>query len=175
METILFITQNDIKKNTIISGAVDPDKYLQFVKIAQEIHVQNYLGTKLYERIVDYVETNGSQNGNSSGQDTDPEKVLIDKFLKPMTIYWAMVEYVSVGAFDITNKGVLRHTSETAETVSKSDLDYLVTKYRDLAQYYTDRFIDFMCYNQQTYPEYNENNNDDRYPSRESYFGGWQI
>jgi hypothetical protein len=32
-----------------------------------------------------------------------------------------------------------------------------------------------MPYNQQTYPEYNTNKNDDRYPSRDSYFGGMQI
>jgi len=175
MAEVLFITQKDIKANTIVSGSVDPDKFIQFAKIAQEIHIQNYLGTKLYERLQNYIQNNGSQNGNFTGQDSDPEKILLDKHVKNMTIYWAMVDYIGVGAFEITNKGVLRHTSESAELASKTDLDYLTTKYRDLAQYYTDRFIDFMCYNQKTYPEYNENNNDDRYPSRDAYFGGWMI
>lgn len=175
MEEKLFITQEDIKRNTIVSGSVDPDKFIQFAIIAQQIHVQNYLGTRLYNRLQEYIDVNGNKNGNFTGQNTDPEKILLDKHVKTMTIYWAMVEYIGVGAFEISNKGVLRHTSETAELASKEDLDYLTKKYRDLAQYYTDRFIEFMCFNQQTYPEYNENSNDDRYPSRESYFGGWQI
>ena len=175
MAITLFVTQNDIKANSIVSGSVDPDKFLQFVKIAQEIHIQNYLGTRLYERIQLYVTNNGSQNGTFSGNDSDPEKILLDKFVKDMTLYWAMVDYIKVGAFEITNKGVLRHTSETAELASIEDLDYLTTKYRDLAQYYTNQFIEFMPYNQQTYPEYNTNKNDDRYPSRDSYFGGMQI
>ena len=51
MATTLFVTLNDIKSNTIVSGSVDPDKIVQFVKIAQEIHIQNYLGTKLYNRL----------------------------------------------------------------------------------------------------------------------------
>ena len=175
MAEVLFITQNDIKNNTIINGSVDPDKFLQFVIIAQQIHIQNFLGTRLYERLQNYINANGSQNGNFTGQDTDPEKILLDQHVKNMTIYWAMVEYIGVGAFSISNKGVLRHTSETAELASKDDLDYLTTKYRDLAQYYTDRFINFIIYNQTVYPEYNENNEDDRYPSRDAYFGGWQI
>jgi len=175
MAEVLFITQNDIKNNTIINGSVDPDKFLQFVIIAQQIHIQKFLGTRLYERLQNYINSNGSQNGNFTGQDTDPEKILLDQHVKNMTIYWAMVEYIGVGAFSISNKGVLRHTSETAELASKEDLDYLTTKYRDLAQYYTDRFINFIIYNQTVYPEYNENNEDDRYPSRDAYFGGWQI
>jgi hypothetical protein len=175
MAITLFVTQNDIKANSIVSGSVDPDKFLQFVKIAQEIHIQNYLGTKLYERIQLYVTNNGSQNGTFSGDDTDPEKILLDKFVKDMTLYWAMVDYIKVGAFEITNKGVLRHTSETAELASIQDLDYLTNKYRDLAQYYTKQFIDFMPFNQTTYPEYNTNTNNDRYPSRDSYFGGMQL
>ena len=175
MAEVLFITQNDIKNNTIINGSVDPDKFLQFVIIAQQIHIQNFLGTRLYERLQNYINANGSQNGNFTGQDTDPEKILLDQHVKNMTIYWAMVEYIGVGAFSISNKGVLRHTSETAELASKDDLDYLTTKYRDLAQYYTDRFINFIIYKQTVYPEYNENNEDDRYPSRDAYFGGWQI
>jgi len=175
MATTLFITQSDLKNNSIVDGSVDPDKFIQFVKIAQEIHIQNFLGTKLYERLINYVESNGNQNGNQSGQNTDPEKILIDEHVKNMTIFWSLVEYTPFASYRITNKAVLRHSSETAENVSKSDVDFLVKKYRDIAQYYTDRFVDFIIYNQTTYPEYNTNSEDDRYPSRDSYFGGWQI
>ncbi len=169
MATSLFITQNDLKNNSIVDGSVDPDKFIQFVKIAQEIHIQNFLGTRLYERLINYIET------NNNPQDTDPEKILLDEHVKNMTIFWSLVEYTPFASYQITNKAVLRHSSETAENVSKSDVDFLVKKYRDIAQYYTDRFVDFIIYNQTTYPEYNTNSEDDRYPSRDSYFGGWQI
>ncbi len=169
MATTLFITQSDLKNNSIVDGSVDPDKFIQFVKIAQEIHIQNFLGTRLYERLINYIET------TNNPQDTDPEKILLDEHVKNMTIFWSLVEYTPFASYQITNKAVLRHSSETAENVSKSDVDFLVKKYRDIAQYYTDRFIDFIIYNQTTYPEYNTNSEDDRYPSRDSYFGGWQI
>ena len=47
MATALFIKRADIVKNTIINGNVDTDKFIQFIKIAQEMHIQNYLGTEL--------------------------------------------------------------------------------------------------------------------------------
>ena len=173
--TTLFVTQNDIKNNSIVSGSVDVDRFIQYIKIAQEIHIQNYLGTKLYERLQNYIEQQGAQNGTFSGDDTDAEKILLDQHVKDMTIFWALVEYMPFASYQITNKSVLRHSSETAENVGKDEIEYLTNKYRNLAQYYSDRFINFMSYNQTTYPEYNDNKNSDRYPSHKSYFGGWQI
>ena len=49
--TALFINRTDLVKNTIINGSVDLDLFIQFIKIAQEQHIQNYLGTKLYDKI----------------------------------------------------------------------------------------------------------------------------
>ena len=47
----LFITAKDLKANTLIDGNVDVNKFLQFIKIAQQIHIQNFLGGKLYDKI----------------------------------------------------------------------------------------------------------------------------
>ena len=51
MATALFIKRSDLVKNTALNGNVDTDKFIQFIKIAQEVHVRNYLGTDLYDKI----------------------------------------------------------------------------------------------------------------------------
>ena len=51
MATVLFISRTDLVKNSIIDGNVDTDKFIQFIKVAQETEIKNYLGTKLYEKI----------------------------------------------------------------------------------------------------------------------------
>ena len=51
MATVLFINRTDLIRNSIIDGNVDSDKYIQFIKLAQEIHIQNYLGTKMYDAL----------------------------------------------------------------------------------------------------------------------------
>ena len=51
MPTAIFIKREDLVKNTALSGSVDTDKFIHFVKLAQEIHVRNYVGTDLYDKI----------------------------------------------------------------------------------------------------------------------------
>ena len=38
MAKVLFIKRDDLVRNSVISGNVDSDKFLQFIEIAQEIH-----------------------------------------------------------------------------------------------------------------------------------------
>ena len=51
----------------------------------------------------------------------------------------------------------------------------LVEKAITNAEWYSRRFIDFMSFNQATYPEYTSNSNDDIYPSYDSTFNGWVL
>ena len=156
MAKALFITTKDIKRYSVLSGSVDPDKFIYMVEIAQDTEVQNYLGTQLLEKIQDLI---------LAGTINDPAnaayKTLLETYIKPMTIYWALVCYMPFAAYTVANGGVYKHTSESSVTVDKDEVDYLVEKYRDIAQFYTNNFIDFMVYNQTTYPEYNANTQDD--------------
>jgi hypothetical protein len=171
MAKALFITTKDIKRYSVLSGSVDPDKFIYMVEIAQDTEVQNYLGTQLLEKIQDLI---------LAGTINDPAnaayKTLLETYIKPMTIYWALVCYMPFAAYTVANGGVYKHTSESSVTVDKDEVDYLVEKYRDIAQFYTNNFIDFMVYNQTTYPEYNANTQDDIYPDTSNAdFGGWVL
>ena len=51
MATALFISRTDLVKNSIIDGSIDTDKLLGFLKVSQQIDIQNLLGTELYNKI----------------------------------------------------------------------------------------------------------------------------
>jgi uncharacterized SAM-dependent methyltransferase len=51
MATALFIKPVTLKRNSIIDGNVDVDKFIQYLKIAQEIHIRNYLRSRNTKRI----------------------------------------------------------------------------------------------------------------------------
>ena len=168
MATVLFINRDDLVKNTIIDGNVQADKLMHFVKLAQQIHVQNYLGTDLYEKISDLIRTDAISS-------TVYETLLVD-YVQPMLIHYAMVDYLPFAAYQIKQGGIYKHVSENAETVDKNEVDYLVEKERSLAEYFTRRFIQFMDFNQSSYPEYTSNTDDDIYPDRdEPTFQGWVL
>lgn len=166
MATALLITKNDLVRFTATNGNVDTDKYIQFIKIAQDIHIQTYLGTRLLERL---------QADIAASTLSGDYKDLVDVYVKPMLIHWSMVEYLPYAAYTIANKGVYKHSSENATNVEKNELDFLLEKERQTAQHYTERFISFMNFNRDKFPEYNSSNNDDMYPDTTNNYTGWFI
>ena len=166
--TVLFINKQDLVENTIIDGNVQADKLMHFIKIAQEIHVQNYLGTDLYQKIQSLIDT--------STLDGTVYKDLLVDYIQPMLIHFAMVDYLPFATYQVKQGGISKHVSENAETVSKTEVDYLVEKQRSLAEWYTRRFIKYMDFNQNSFPEYTSNTNEDIYPDRdEPSFQGWVL
>ena len=166
MAQALFISRDDIIKFTVLNGNIDTDKFIQFIKIAQDIHIQNYLGTRLFNRLNDDIVNDDL---------TEPYTTLLTTYIKPMLIHWAMVEFLPYAAYTVANKGVFKHNSENSSNVEKNEIDFLIAKERDVAQSYTNRFIDYMCFNQVSFPEYNSNSNADVFPDKDANFTGWII
>ena len=166
MATALFISRTDLVKNSILDGNVDTDKFIQFIKISQEIHIQNYLGSKLYDKIyADII----------AGTLAGDYLALVTDYLQPMLIHYAMMDYLPFAAYQIKNGGVFKHNSENSETVSKDEIDFLTKKQRNFAEYYTRRFIDYICFNSNKFPEYNNNTETDIYPDKDTNSSNWVL
>lgn len=166
MAEALLITRQDVVKFTAMNGNVDTDNFIQYVKIAQDIHIQNYLGTDLLEKIKSDIENNTLSGDYLS---------LTVTYVKPMLIHWAMVEYLPFAAYTIANKGVYKHNSENATNVEKVEIDFLIEKERSIAQHYTERFIEYISFNNDKFPEYNSNSNGDMYPDTNNNYTGWYL
>jgi hypothetical protein len=167
MATALFIKRADLIKNTAMSGSVDTDKFIQFIKIAQEIHVRNYMGTDLYDKI-----SKNIIDGDLTGDYLN----LVNDYIQPMLIHYAMAEYLPFAAYTIANGGVYKHNSENSSIANKEEVDLLISRERDYAEYYTQRFIDYMSFNADSkFPEYYTNSNENIYPDKDALFHGWNL
>jgi hypothetical protein len=166
MAEVLLITRDDVVKFTAMNGNVDTDNFIQWIKVAQDIHIQNFLGTRLLDKIKADIE-----NDDLTGDYLS----LTTTYIKPMLIHWAMVEYLPFAAYTIANKGVYKHNSENATNVEKNEIDFLIEKERSIAQHYTERFIDYMSFNMNLFPEYNLNSNGDMYPDTNNNYFVWFI
>jgi|SRR6056300_220435 hypothetical protein len=167
MATAIFIRRRDLIKNTALSGSVDTDKFIQFIKIAQEIHIQNYLGTELYDKI----------SADIIGEQLTGDYLsLVNDYIQPALIHYAMVEYLPFAAYTIANGGVFKHGSENSSVANKEEVDSLIAKERDYAEYYTQRLIDYLSFNAPSkFPEYYSNNNEDINPDTNALFNGWML
>ncbi len=162
----LFITLKEIKRKSIIDGNLDSDKIIQFIEVAQDTYIQTQLGTKLYDQL-QYEIINDSV--------TSVNQTLIDDYLKPMLIWYSQATLIPFIAFQISNGGVYKHRSENADVASLDEIDSLVNDAKIQAEFYTQRFIDFMNENSSDYPLYTTNQDGGMYPERDQNLTGWVL
>lgn len=165
MAKVLLIGRKELVRYTPLSGNIDTDKIIQYIEIAQDIHIQALLGTDLLEKL--------QADVAASTIDANYQKVL--DLVKPVLAQYAFVEYLPFSMYQVSNKGVFKHTSEASEGINHSELVNLKESSRDTAQYYAKRLVDYLCAKSHLYPEYTSNTEEDVNPSRRSPFGGWQI
>ena len=166
MAKALLISQNDVRKFTTVNGNVDVDKFIQYVSIAQDIHIQGMLGTKLLEKI---------QADIIAGTLADPYLSLLTTYIKPCLIHASMLEFMPFAAITIGNKGVYKHGAENSETVSKNEIDFLMERERKTYEHYKERFIDYITQNSSLFPEYNANTGSDMNSNTYNNFAGWVL
>jgi hypothetical protein len=167
MATALFINRTDLVRNTIINGDVDTDKFIQFIRISQQMHIQNYLGTALYDEISTAITANTL---------TTDQTALLNDYIQPMLIHFSMVDYLPFSSVELRNGGLFKHTAENGTSPTTNEVEFLVQKHRNFAEFYTRRFIDYMAFNAASkFPKYWENQNNQMYPDMSATFTGWVL
>jgi hypothetical protein len=163
MSKALFISLKDLKDNSIITGNTDGDKLIHYIEVAQDIHIQQYLGTKLYDKLQALI-----ISGDISLPENSDYKDLIDNYIKAMLIWFTQMEYFPFCMFRMDNGGLSKHRGENDDFVGYGDIDRMVSKATARAEFYTTRFTDYMCNNSSKFPEYNQNLNGDMRPDRDN-------
>lgn len=166
----LFITTDELRRKSIIGGNVDADKFVQFVETAQDIHIQNYLGTLLYEKLQSLITAGTIDDAGNADY-----KLLLDDYVAPMLIWYAQADFYAFAPFQVSNGGVYKHRSENSDTPEISEVKMLVSRCQDTAEFYTRRFLDYMGYNSNLYPEYNQATNEGMYPDKSDSFNSWVL
>lgn len=166
----LFITINDLKRKSIIDGNVDADKLIQFIEVAQDTHIQNYLGGLLYKKLQALILAGTIDDAGNSDY-----KLLLDDYVKPMLTWFTQSSYLPFAMYQISNGGVFKHRSENSETISLEEMRMMLSKVTETAEFYTRRFVDYMDYNSTLYPEYVSSTNGDMYPDKDVNFNSWVL
>lgn len=141
--TTILIRPADLTRNTIMGGNIDPDRYLQAVKACQNTLIRPLLGKTLYDKIcLDF------ENNTLSGIYLE----LYDDYVKEMTIHGGAEIYLSQGAYMVSNNGITKTKTDSSETISKEEIDYLVQASRKLYNLYEREFLVWI--KDQDIPEY---------------------
>ncbi len=170
MATALFITRNDIIKNTPLQGAIDADDLLPFIYTAQVKYLKNLLGTVLYDYLSLQIETQTPFTGYYADLMTD--------HVKPTLIWYSCVEYIPFSSIQFKSNGAVKQQSEQGVAPSKTEIDYLLAKAQQNADYYALRLQNYLISYSNEIPQYLESvgNQTQIYPDQTNqYFGGIQL
>jgi len=163
---VLFISEDTIKKSTTINGNVDVELLLPYIKVAQDIHVHQKLGTDLYNKL---------QTEITGGTPAAAYKTLLDDYIQPMLVHYSLYECLPFLSYKIMNKDIVRKISETSTAASLEDIKYIRNIILNTAEYYTERLVKYLRHNSSTYPEYSTNTNEDLSPNIQAYYSGMNI
>ena len=172
MAYALFINRNDIIKNTPLQGAIDADALLPFVRTAQDKYLKNLLGTILFDYLQAQIIANNVDNLSVYYQD------LLDDYVKNALIWYSAVEYIPFSNVQFKSNGAVKQQSEQGVAPGKNEIDYLLTKALNNADYYALRLQNYLIAYSNNIPQYLESvgNQTQIYADQSNqYFGGIQL
>lgn len=172
MAYVLFITRNDIIKNTPLQGAIDADKLLPFVRTAQDKYLLDLLGTVLFDYLQAKIADNTFGTLNVYYQD------LMDDHIKNTLIWYSAVEYIPFSSISFKSEGAVKHLSDQSVAPGKNEVDYLKQQAQQNADYYATRLQNYLISYSNQIPQYLESigNQTQIFPDMSNtYFGGINL
>jgi len=166
-----FIDINYLRKQTAIAGNVDATELLPFIAEAQSMYIQELIGTKLYEELIEAVYN--STLGSPVIPLTTDQINLLNK-IQPSLAYYTMYVGMPFTMVKWKNKGLQKNSSnDTGGTFPElREMQYLRENVLNTAKFYADRITKFLCNYSELYPSYtNQGQNADIYPKSAGSMG----
>ena len=100
---VLFVNPDYIKRLTQVNGGVEDSVMVPAIILAQDKHLQNYLGTDLLEKLKSDIAGAGP---------TGDYATLLDDYVRKATVWWSMVEMIPNLYVKLDNGGLVIRVSD---------------------------------------------------------------
>lgn len=145
LQEVLFVSEEKLKSFTSINNNVSPLDLIPYVLQSQDIYLQNYIGATYYMQLKEQVLTNTVSVEN---------RFLLDNYIGSALCNWALMQALPWLKYKVFNKSVLSPSSESAESITLEELNFLIEQCRGTAETYTKRMIEWMTLHPGDYPAY---------------------
>lgn len=165
MERIFLISTQDLKDYSIINNNCDDSLLHNAILEAQEITIQELLGTKLYKKILQLV------NDDEIGLDANEKyKTLLDEHITKVVLYDALLRAIPYIHYKVVNKGITTQSSEYSTTTSIQEMEFLIDQIKNNKEFFATRLANYLLANIRFYPEYmSATSIDDMIPNVQPY------
>ena len=162
--TVLLVSEQRLKQWTQLDDNVRMNEITPHILQAQDIYIQNSLGTLLYDRI---------KSGIVANDLNSDETTLLKDYIGPTLMQYALYLMLPSIKYKIANQGVLNGTSEETTPTTLDELKFLRQTILDTAEFYNKRLVKYFYDNPGMFPQYDAPGTDGMMPDkRNPYFSG---
>jgi len=157
MAYVVLISENRLKELTAVHANMEPNELTPFVIQAQDIYIQELLGTKFYQNL---------KNRVFSGTTSDAEETLLNEYIAPTLANFSV--YLALPSFNykMTNKSLLNPSAEEAQNTDLSQLKYMREQVKNTAEFYRERSREYLIDNEELFPDYTNPGIDGMMPNK---------
>lgn len=131
MTNILFVSEDYVKSNSNLNDNVFGKNLLPAIREAQDVYLQQIIGTTLYEKILQLVD-----DGTIGDNENALYKDLLDNQIRPYLLYQALVQLIPVINAKLVNFGTTQSNDEHLVNLSQGDVVVLTGHYQNMADHY---------------------------------------
>ena len=167
MATVLLVSEQRMKQWTSLDNNIRIDVLTPSIINAQEIYIQDTLGTKFFNRL---------KNGIVANDLTTNESTFLNNYVGPTLIQYSLYLLLPNLKYKFVEKGILNGSSEETQPTTLDELQYLRESALDTAQFYNNRMLEFLSDNPNMFTAYLDPGNSGMMPNKETpYFSGLQT
>jgi len=181
---ILMIGETYVKERSTVMENVEAKFIKTNILLAQDIHVQQILGSSLYNDIISESEDwktayDAGITGVTKADYISAKYItLLDDYIEPSLLYYTLYESMFSLYSKITNKGVVTQSSDASNVVSEEYMHKMKDDFLNKAEYYAQRLTNYLIDNTTIYTEYLDTDGDvsDIAPEMDPYLNnGWYL
>jgi hypothetical protein len=167
MATVLLVSEQRMKQWTSLDNNIRIDVLTPSIINAQEIYIQDTLGTKFFNRL---------KNGIVANDLTTNESTFLNDYVGPTLIQYSLYLLLPNLKYKFVEKGILNGSSEETQPTTLDELQYLRESALDTAQFYNNRMLEFLSDNPNMFTAYTDPGTNGMMPNKETpYFSGLQT
>jgi len=164
MDNVLLVSEQRMKQWTALDNNIRIDLLTPSILQAQDIYIQDRLGTLFYDRL-----KSGVMNDDLN---SDEESFLKD-YVGPTLMQYALYLVIPHLKYKMVEKGLLSGSSEESTQTTLEEMKYMRQSALDTAQFYDDRMREYLSDNPGMFPQYETPGTDGMYPNKKTpYFSG---
>lgn len=145
MIRVYLISEDTLKTETVLNDNVSAEYFGSAIETAQEIYLQQLIGTSLLTDLCEKVRDNRLNND---------DKMLLDEYITPFLKFKVLAEVTLPIAFKYRNAGVVQTNNEYMYNTTMKDAQQLATHYDQRANFFAIRLTDWLCANSNKFPAY---------------------